>query len=185
MAHTIAGPDPPEPTLAARSSAPTEPSTLPEPSTPAQARSWPARGGRTTALVAGGFFTATIALAILLVYLSSIQPMVYPADTPEGTFQRYYQAWIDRDFDAAYGYFSRAAQAQVSLPTYRRQAGDFYYEDSSQRILLDRTDARGDSADLELRIEHGGGGGPFTGGGYTEQWTVSLRSCPSTVRGRS
>ncbi len=91
----------------------------------------------------------------------------FPADSPEGAFQRYLAAHEDRDYEAAYEYFSEHVGEQMSMEEYRQNAqmysGGPGFGDTTQRVLFQDTEGDGDRVQLNLVVEYFYGDG--MGGG--------------------
>lgn len=77
----------------------------------------------------------------------------FPADTPEGTVQRYMQALQDRDFDRAYEMLSDRARTSMSMEQFRISQGVQPDGESNRRIRVESVDIDGDRATVRLSIE--------------------------------
>jgi hypothetical protein len=121
-----------------------------------------------TAAVAGLLF-----MAALVVVLASRPVGLYPADTPEGTFQRYLEAFQMEELETAYGYLSAREQQHVSFERFSRAADDYRrWGPYDERLTLERVDIRGERATVHL-VAHYPGGGPFSGG-WQEPLSIRL-----------
>lgn len=121
------------------------------------------------ALLIVGF--AVVATAIVLI--AGAPPVrEYPADSPEGTIQRYMRALDERDLDGAYALLSSAAQGRFSKAQFNEQqyAYGSYGDGSGRLVRIDRTEVTGDRATVALTIEQ------FWGGGFGSNRTVMHRT---------
>ena len=131
-------------------------------------------------LAIAGAIGATVVAAVLIVVVLGDRPAAsFPPDSPEAAVQGFLAAWDDRDYDAAYGFFSADVRQRVRLEEYRQVARDqgsyTYPGDERRRVEIQRVDIQGKRADVYLSIEHFyGGGGPFGNGGYTSTSIVHL-----------
>ena len=110
-------------------------------------------------------------VVVTLAVLALQEPTTYDASTPEGVAQRYVQAVIDRDEDAAAGYLDddqACDEADLRLA----------YVPESIRIVLRETRIDGDGAEVDLAITQGGG----LGAGFTEEATLVMASTPDGWR---
>lgn len=123
-----------------------------------------------TALIALAI-TAVVVIATAIILLAGNQTAAtYPADSPEGSLQRYVAAWFDEDYDTAYTYFSTRVKAQMSLEAFRREAG-FGYAPDSQSVELDSSTGTDPRRNLQITVEDYFG---YGGEGYRHQETVSM-----------
>lgn len=130
-------------------------------------RSLPVSG---TALIALAI-TAVVVIATVVILLAGNQTAAtYPADSPEGSLQRYVAAWFDEDYDTAYTYFSTRVKAQMSLEEFRREAG-FGYTPDSQSVELDSSTGTDPRRTLNITVEDYFG---YGGEGYRHQESVSM-----------
>lgn len=118
----------------------------------------PARG---IALIAGAVLLVAIAAVVVVLVFGSRGVASFPAGSPEAVFQRYYQAFADGDYDAAYDAFSRRVQQSVSREDYvsRASSGDLYVRETTTRIRVGRVDVDGDRANLILVLDQYFGSG--------------------------
>jgi hypothetical protein len=121
------------------------------------------------ALLIVGF--AVVATAIVLI-AGATPVREYPADSPEGTIQRYIRALDERDLDNAYALLSGAAQGRFSRAQFSEQqyAYGSYGDGSGRLVRIDRTEVTGDRATVALTIEQ------FWGGGFGSNRTVMHRT---------
>lgn len=121
------------------------------------------------ALLIAGF----VIVATTIVLLAGATPLrEYPADSPEGTIQRYIQALDDRDLDGAYALLSSTAQAGFSKVQFSDQQYAYgpYGDGSGRLVRIDRTEVTDDRATVALTIEQ------FWGGGLGSNRTVMHRT---------
>ncbi len=114
-----------------------------------------------------------VVVATAIVPVAGATPVrEYPADSPEGTIQRYVRALDERDLDGAYALLSSAAQGRFSKAAfYEQQYGYGSYGDGSGRLVrIDRTEVTGGRATVALTIEQ------FWGGGFGSNRTVMHRT---------
>jgi hypothetical protein len=115
---------------------------------------------------------ALVGVAIVAAAVLSRPVDHYPADSPEGTFQRYLNAHEEDRVDEAYGFFSARVQRTMSLENYRRATWDqARYQEDGHRLVLHEVDVRGERATLHVRVEESDGG--LFGGGY--EWDEQIR----------
>jgi hypothetical protein len=104
---------------------------------------------------------ALIALVVLAVLIAQFAatPQTYAADTPEGAFQRQFQAYEAGDFELAYGYFSSDVKESMSESQYERWALEAGYGyGGNERVTLDDVVIRDGRATLRLTVSEPGGG---------------------------
>ncbi|MBX6341085.1 MAG: hypothetical protein IRY97_01400 [Thermomicrobiaceae bacterium] len=126
--------------------------------------------------IAAGLVLLVVAAAVAAVLLRGERgPATFPEGLPERAFQRYYQAFLDRDFEAAYGYFSQRVQRQASPDAYVRLAtsASSHGVGADARVRVDRVDQRDGRATLYLAVDHFTDDG-LTGGRFTEERQVPL-----------
>jgi hypothetical protein len=115
-------------------------------------------------------FAVVAASVVLLVGQAPARE--YPADTPEGTIQRYVRALDDRDLDTAYGLLSAARRTSLSRADFADMAGAYgqpYDQGSGRIVRIAATTITGDRAVIELAIEQ------FWGGGFSSNRIVLQR----------
>jgi hypothetical protein len=110
------------------------------------------------ALLIAGFVVVATAIVLLA---GSAPVRDYPADSPEGTIQRYIRALDVRDLEGAYALLSSAAQSGFSKVQFSEQQYPYgpYGDGSGRLVRIDRTDVTGDQATVALTIEQFWGGG--------------------------
>jgi hypothetical protein len=97
----------------------------------------------------------------------------YPADSPEGTVQRYIQALQERDFDRAHDMLSERAQERTTSEDLRNWARFDTYDEGTRRVRLLEVDVDGDRATVRIEFEHTSGSG-LDFSRYTVRRTVPL-----------
>jgi hypothetical protein len=113
--------------------------------------------------VIGGGVLALVIVAIGAVILvgDRATPTI-PADSPEGTIQRYLDAWEADDMAAAHGYFSTDVMGRMDLAAFERARDEWEeYAPSStdERVLLSSSRIDGDTAVVTVTIEQFSGDG--------------------------
>jgi hypothetical protein len=93
-------------------------------------------------------------------------PAEFDPGTPEATAQAYAQAVIDGDETAAMGYLTAELEDECT----RSELGSAYVPESV-RVGLAATRIEGDTAEVDLTIEEGGGG---LGDDYTHEVTLYM-----------
>ena len=101
-------------------------------------------------LIGVATFVAALVVAGVVVALVTTGEDLLPADSPEGTVQRYLIALQDHDYPLAYGYLSRDTKRSCELQDYVRFASDGELRDS--RMTLEDTQVFGDSAIVTARV---------------------------------
>jgi hypothetical protein len=134
-------------------------------------------GGRwqvsSTAAIALGI-TLVIVVATAIVLLAGGQAGTsYPANSPEGAFQRYLDAWFDKDYAAAYEYFTPRIKATMSYDEFERDA-ELYGSYVRQTVSLDRSSGTDPTRTLHLTVTDYYGD-PAYGGGYSQEQSVRMR----------
>lgn len=121
-----------------------------------------ANATRPLLFIAGGLIGVLVIAAVIMLLANRPQP-AFPADTPEGTFQRYLAAFDDGDYQTSYAYLSTSAQDAVPYSRYERAARDYStWNSGRQRLTLDNVRVTGERATIYLVVREGGG--PFDGG---------------------
>jgi hypothetical protein len=121
------------------------------------------------ALLIVGFVVVATAI-VLMVGAAPVRE--YPADSPEGTIQRYLRALDERDPAGAYALLSSAAQGRLSEAQFADQQYAYgpYGDGSGRLVRIDRTEVTGDRATVTLTIEQ------YWGGGFGSNRTVVHRT---------
>lgn len=111
---------------------------------------------RSLVLVAGGVVAITILAIVAVLVAGSREPEAFPADTPEGTIQRYLSAFDAGDHAAAYGFFSAEVRDRMSPDDYAQmidQSGYYAGGGETGRVLFDSIEGSGDTARVRLTVE--------------------------------
>ncbi|HUF06897.1 MAG TPA: hypothetical protein VMP86_05870 [Candidatus Binatia bacterium] len=121
----------------------------------------PAQAGHDTRpllFIGAGVLALVIISVAVVLLLGRGAATEFPADSPEGAFQRYLAAYEDGDYETAYGYFSEGVQGQMSLEDYRQGAqmhgGGMGFGRTSQRVLFQDTEGDDDRVRLNLVVEY-------------------------------
>jgi len=121
------------------------------------------RESRSLLFIGAGILALLVISVVVVLALGRTAPSDYPADSPEGTLQRYLAAYEDGDYEAAYEYFSERVKGQMSIDEYRRNIDMYQGAPTAQRVLFQGTSGDGDRVRVELLIEYfyndGFGGG--------------------------
>jgi hypothetical protein len=119
-------------------------------------------------LYIGAGILALVVLAVVAVLLAEGRgPASFPPGSPQDVMQRYLTAWDDRDYAAAYAYFSTGVQSRHSLERFEQEAAEFHGrrpgDDVDRAIYIDAADEDGDRATVHLTVEeyYGGGGDSY------------------------
>lgn len=153
------------------SNAPTGADLVPE-HRPIDARLLGSPRNRSLAIVAL-LIVGFVLVATAIVLIAGATPVrEYPADSPEGTIQRYIRALDERDLDGAYTLLSSAARNSFSKAQFSEQQYVYgpYGDGSGRLVRIDRTEVTGDRATVTLTIEQ------FWGGGFGSDRTVIHRT---------
>ena len=126
-------------------------------------------------LVGVTVFVVALAVAGLVVALVSTRGGVdlLPADSPEGTVQRYLLALEDRDYEEAYGYLGAASQSRCPLKEFPRLAS--YREVRDSHMTLEDTETFDDSAVVTARVTVFDPEIPFGPSEYSYDQTFELK----------
>jgi hypothetical protein len=138
----------------------------PAPMSAARRSAW-SRLGSTTWL--GIFIGAVVVVATAIVLVAGNRPLAdFPADSPEGTFQRYLVAWYDEDYETAYEYFSSSVKTRMSYSDFTA----YMYGSPQQSVTINRTSGTGDRRHIFVTIEEFYGMGP--GSSYSREESISM-----------
>jgi hypothetical protein len=97
----------------------------------------------------------------------------FPADSPEGTVQRYVRAVEEGDANALRALLSPAAQQRCELQDIRNALR--FSDERDLRVTLRDTRTSGDRAEVRVRVsETTGGAGPFDSGSFDHEETFDL-----------
>lgn len=116
----------------------------------------PASENRSLLLIAAGVVALIIITVAVVVLTGNERAQEYPADSPEGTLQRYLAAYADGDVEGAYAYFSTRVQERMDLDAYQRSIdsyGDMEMADASRRVIFDRRTGGDERVQLHLTVE--------------------------------
>lgn len=112
------------------------------------------RDSRQLLFIGAGILALLIISVVVVLVAGRGSASDYPADSPEGTLQRYLGAFDDGDYDAAYAYFSDRVKEQMSVDEFRQSVGMYGGYPTSQRVLFERSTGEGDRVRLELVVEY-------------------------------
>ncbi len=119
-----------------------------------------------TALIVIGVVVAV--LVVVAVVFAVQPPPTFEPGTPEATAQGYFQAINDGDEDLAETFMTDDLVKDCD-------GHYWYYEtDTNNRVVITDTAIDGDTAKLDVQITVSYGDGPFGGGSYTEDETVTM-----------
>lgn len=109
-------------------------------------------------VIIGAGIAGVVVLAVVVVLAAGSQPATsYPADTPEGAFQRYLTAFEEGDFAGAYAFLSARVTKRISLEEYEQQAEEYQFGYSAggpaHRVLFDKVTGGGNRRTLHLTVE--------------------------------
>lgn len=135
----------------------TQPPT--EPATPIGATSRP------LLLIGAGILVLLVLSVVVVLVAGRGGTTQFPADSPEGTLQRYLAAVEESDYEAAHAYFSERVKNEMSVEDFRRSIAMFGGPQSGQRVLFRGSSGDDDRVRLELDVEYfyddGFGGSSF------------------------
>ena len=121
------------------------------------------RESRSLLFIGAGILALLGISVVVVLALGRTATPEYPADSPEGTLQRYLATFEEGDYEAAYEYFSERVKEQMSVDDYRRNLDMYQGAPTAQRVLFQGTDGDGDRVRVQLVIEYfyddGFGGG--------------------------
>lgn len=120
---------------------------------------------------------AALVLALVIggsIALGSVRPgeTDFPADSPEGTVQRYVRAIEAEDAAAIRETLSPTAQQRCELSDIRNALR--YPDDRDLRVTLRDSRITGDRAEVKVRVTESTGSGPFDSGSYDHEETFDL-----------
>ena len=108
------------------------------------------------------------------------EPAELPADTPEGTVQRYLLAIVDRDYDAAHALL--AADLQEGCSAAELRLGARQYEDFEFTARLAGTRVVGEETEVTVRVSERSDPPPFGPGESTQTQHYRLSETPEGWR---
>lgn len=131
--------------------------TTPEPTTQ------PARESRSLLYIGAGILALLVISVAVVLAIGRTATPDFPADSPEGSLQRYFATFEEGNYEAAYEYFSERVKEQMSVDDFRRSIDMYQGSPGAQRVLFQGTSGEGDRVRVELVIEYfyddGFGGG--------------------------
>ena len=110
-------------------------------------------------LFIGAGILALLALVVGVVLVAGDrEPQRYPPDSPRGVVQRYLAAWDERDYAAAYAFFSSHVRDSVSEDDYRVAAADYATyglppDGSARRVFIDDVTDGSSRVTVRLTVE--------------------------------
>ncbi|MEP7082094.1 MAG: hypothetical protein ABI841_03855 [Chloroflexota bacterium] len=131
------------------------------------------RESRSLLYIGAGILALLLVSVVVVLALGRTATSDYPADSPEGTLQRYFAAFEDGDYEAAYAYFSERVKEQMSVDDYRRSIGMYQGAPGAQRVLFQGTSGEGDRVRVDLVVEYFYDDG-FGGGSSSQPRQVSM-----------
>jgi hypothetical protein len=114
---------------------------------------------RSVLLIAGVIVLLAVGAAAVAVLADRGEVREYPADTPEGTVQRYIQALYRGDTDTAYDYLSESVKRDFTRTQFREYTWYISNSPQQRRIRVTHVDIDADRATVMLTIEHFSGSG--------------------------
>ncbi|GAC1546334.1 MAG: hypothetical protein NVS4B8_06940 [Herpetosiphon sp.] len=113
-----------------------------------------------------------ILVALISIPLLAQRPQVLaPADTPEGTVQRFYQAIYNEDYHTAYGFLTTKAQDKLSLDRFQQ---DMQGELKHSQMVVSHTSVHDETATVDITLHYVRSGGLFSDGSYDSSHSVLL-----------
>ncbi len=124
------------------------------------------RSKSNTLLVAIG---VAVALLVVVAVAFALQPPEqFDPKTPEGTAQGYFQAINDGDEDLARTFMTDRLQVACDGEWWLYERG------STNRVVITNTEIEGDTARVKVNIAVSYGDGPFGGGSYDQDETLTM-----------
>lgn len=112
------------------------------------------RDSRQLLFIGAGILALLILSVVVVLLVGRTGAADYPADSPEGTLQRYLAAFDDGDYEVAYGYFSDRVKEEMPIEDFRQAAGMYGGYPTTQRVLFEGSSGDGDRVRLELVVEY-------------------------------
>lgn len=112
-----------------------------------------ARGPVRPVLIVVGAVLVLVAAAIASVATLGSRTATYPAGSPEAAFQSYLAAFVERDYEASYAYFSDTVKARLPYGQYVDECTSRAVSGEEVRVIIERADVSGERATLRLVIE--------------------------------
>lgn len=110
-----------------------------------------------------------VALLVVVAVVFALQPPTqFDPNTPEGTAQGYFQALNDGDTELAETFMTEELRTQC--------ASEWWYFDidASNRVVITHSQIDGNKARIDVNIESSYGDGPFGGGSYDQDETLTM-----------
>lgn len=133
----------------------------------------PGRESRSLLYIGAGILALLVISVVIVLAIGRTATPDYPADSPEGTLQRYFAAFEEGDYEAAYEYFSERVKEQMSVDDFRRSIDMYQGATGAQRVLFQGTSGEGDRVRVELVVEYFYDDG-FGGGSSSQPRDVSM-----------
>ena len=129
-------------------------------------------------LFIGAGILALLGLVVGTVLLAGgREPQSYPLDSPRGVVQGYLAAWDERDYAAAYGFFSSGVKDSLTEADYRVAAADYARyglpDGSARRVFIDDVTDGSSRVTVRLTVEELSGDG-LDANVYRSTRTVAL-----------
>lgn len=131
------------------------------------------RPGRTIVLIGGAIGVVVVIAIGLTLAIGSGGVRNYPADSPEGTVQRFLQAVDSHDYDSAYSLLSTSVRNRVSMSGFVSQYS-YGSPSENRRIRIDRVDRSDRVTTVDLSVDSFSGGDLFGSSRYTYQVEIRL-----------
>jgi hypothetical protein len=81
--------------------------------------------GRSILLIGAAILGLLVLVVTVVLVAGGREPQRYPPDSPRGVVQRYLAAWDERDYAAAYAFFSSQVRGTLSEADYLAAAADY------------------------------------------------------------
>ncbi|MSQ29201.1 MAG: hypothetical protein EXR68_01770 [Dehalococcoidia bacterium] len=131
-------------------------------------------------LVGAGIAAGVVVAIGLAVAVTGGRERTYPADTPEGTVQRYLHAIADGDVTLAMTYLGQGLRTACDEAFLRERLREPYPRDFRATLLGTR--AVSDGTEVRVRISERAGAGPFDGGYEQDAFYLLLPQQDGTWR---
>lgn len=119
-------------------------------------------------MVLASISVVVVLLLVVAVVFALQPPTQFDPNTPEGTAQGYFQALNDGDTDLAETFMTEELRKAC--------ASEWWYfdTDATNRVVITHTQIDGDTAEIDVNIESSYGDGPFNGGSYDQDETLTM-----------
>jgi len=114
----------------------------------------PGRDSRQLLFIGAGILALLVISVVVVLLVGRGGATTYPADSPEGTLQRYLAAFDDGDYETAHGYFSERVRDEMSMEDFRQSVGMYGGYPTTQRVIFEGTSGAGDRVRLDLVVEY-------------------------------